>query len=221
MGWQGAVFVMMCMAAGRAPGLASRLAGRGPAPLAEIIDRVAVVVGTSAITESQIDREIRLTAFVNEEKPDFSSAARREAADRLINQTLVRQEMEQSRYPVPEAGEEVPMADAIKKRYTSAAEFRAKLTGYGISEDDLNAFLAWQLTFLEFVDIRFRPGIQVQESDIRAYFKQQKLPESDYRALHDKIEEKLIGAQVDQALDGWLKEARGRTRIEFRKEVFQ
>ena len=37
---------------------------------AEIIDRVAVVVGSGVITESEILREIRLTAFLNGEPLD-------------------------------------------------------------------------------------------------------------------------------------------------------
>ena len=44
---------------------------------AEIIDRVAVVVGKRVITESEIVREIRLTAFLNGAPLDFSAASKR------------------------------------------------------------------------------------------------------------------------------------------------
>src|SRR5438046_1912632 len=69
---------------------------------AEIIDRVAVVVGNSVITESEILREIRLTAFLNGEPLDFSPASKRKTAERLVEQRLIRIEADSSLYPPPE-----------------------------------------------------------------------------------------------------------------------
>src|SRR6476660_4088835 len=51
---------------------------------AEIIDRIAVVVGNRVITESEILREIRLTALLNDEPLDFSAVSKRKTADRLV-----------------------------------------------------------------------------------------------------------------------------------------
>src|SRR5436309_13062632 len=68
---------------------------------AEIIDRVAVVVGNRVITESEILREIRLTAFLNGAALDFSAASRRRTAERLVEQRLIRNEIESSRFPEP------------------------------------------------------------------------------------------------------------------------
>ena len=59
---------------------------------AEIIDRVAVSVGNQVITEDQIGEEIRVTAFLNHETPDLSPAQKRRAAERLIEQALVRRD---------------------------------------------------------------------------------------------------------------------------------
>jgi len=53
---------------------------------AEIIDRIAVSVGNQAVTTSDIDREIRVTALLNRSQPDFSPAARRATADRMVEQ---------------------------------------------------------------------------------------------------------------------------------------
>ena len=68
---------------------------------AEIIDRIAVSVGNQAITISDLDREIRVTAFLNRTPPDFSPAARRATADRMVEQRLILRELENSRYPSP------------------------------------------------------------------------------------------------------------------------
>ena len=68
----------------------------------EIIDRIAVAVGNQVITESEILRDIRITAFLNDTELDFSPKAKRRAADRLVEQKLVNKEMELTKYPGPE-----------------------------------------------------------------------------------------------------------------------
>ncbi len=66
---------------------------------AVIVDRVAVAVGNKVITQSEIEQRIRLTAFEKQETPDFSLASRRQAAQRLIDQRLVEQEMDVGHFP--------------------------------------------------------------------------------------------------------------------------
>src|SRR5579885_2696715 len=67
--------------------------------LATIVDRIAITVGSQVITDSEIDQRIRLTAFENGEQPDFSPVARRQAAQRLIDEKLVEHEMTVGHYP--------------------------------------------------------------------------------------------------------------------------
>ncbi len=66
---------------------------------ATIVDRIAVTVGDQVITETEILREIDITAFLNGEKPSFTPDEKRKAADRLVEQKLVRKEMELGNYP--------------------------------------------------------------------------------------------------------------------------
>ena len=51
--------------------------------------------------------------------------------------------------------------------------FEQALRDYGITETQLKEHMLWQLTVLRFVDYRFRPGIQIPDSDIEAYYQQQ------------------------------------------------
>ncbi|MBI1792128.1 MAG: hypothetical protein HYR60_31780, partial [Acidobacteria bacterium] len=109
----------------------------------EIVDRVAVRVGNAVIAESDILREIRLAAFLNGEPPDFGPGARRQTAERLVDQRLIRKEIETGRYPEPEpSGVEAVLKEALTSR--------RDLSAYRISEDDLKAHLTWQLTALRF-----------------------------------------------------------------------
>jgi peptidyl-prolyl cis-trans isomerase SurA len=197
---------------------------------AEIIDRIAVTLDNQVITESEITLELRLTGFLNGDPPDFSPAAKRKAADRLIEQKLVRREMQVGRYTQPSLEEVGPMLQQIQaQRFPSAEEYRPALAKYGISEDELKAHLLWQLSLLRFIDIRFRPGVQVTDDEIRAYFNQN-LAELEKQApagkvsfddVHDQIRQILTNKGVDKQLDDWLAEARKRTHIEFHQEAFR
>lgn len=198
---------------------------------AEIIDRIAVTLDNQVITASEIALEIRLTAFLNGDTLDVSPAARRKAADRLIEQKLIRKEIQVGRYAAPSPEEAEPMLKQVQEqRFHSAEEYRQGLAKYGISEGELKAHLLWQLTLLRFIDIRFRPGVQVSEAQIQSYFdanraKLEAQPGASRKLtlddLHSDIREILIAEGADKQLDEWLVEARKRTRIEFHQKAFQ
>jgi len=196
---------------------------------AEIIDRIAVVVGTSVITESEIVREIRLTAFLNQEPLDFSIASKRKTAERLVEQRLIQNENDVSLFPPPPADAVELALSEVKGKFGDAKAYQDELNRTAINEEELKAHLQRQLATLRFLDLRFRPGIQISDADIGAYFEARILPNlrkkqpgatfsmSDYRT---QIEEALIAERVDKASDTWLKDAREHARIEFRASVF-
>src|SRR5260370_34241396 len=101
---------------------------------AEVMDRIAVAVGNRAIKESQIDREVRLTAFENGTALDVSAASKRKAADRLIDQTFIRTEMAKASYPAPSDAEINSVLDRIKQaRFRSSSQFEQALKTYAIT----------------------------------------------------------------------------------------
>jgi hypothetical protein len=185
-----------------------------------IIDRLAITVDQRVITEAQLDEEIRVTAFLNQEPVRRDADARRNAADRLIQQELVRRDMEVSRYPMPTQGEvDVLLADT--KQQIGPDRFAAQLSQYTLTEDIVREHLRFQLMMLRFIDFRFRPDIQVSESDITAYYNQELekwksshtgTPPSleDSRA---SIEKAITNQRVDYAVSAWLEETRKQVRI--------
>jgi hypothetical protein len=198
---------------------------------AEIIDRIAVSVGSRVIAESGLDREIRVAAFLDGVKPDFSPAAKRATAQRMVEQVLIRRELEVSRYPVPSAAEVAPVLAAFQKeRFPNDGEYQRALADYGIADGDVKDLLLWQRTLLLFIEVRFQSGVQVTGQDIQDYFDKVVKPAAeaahpgqpigleDYR---DRIQQTLTGQRADREMDAWLKEARNRTQIVFHEEVFQ
>ncbi len=181
---------------------------------AEIVDRIAVSVGNGVITREEVRREIRLTAFLNGEALDTGASPMRAAAERLIEQLLVRKEVELAHYPSPGTVEIEPLMKNLDLK---------KLPAYGLTEEDLRIHFTWQVQLLRFVDFRFRPGVQVSSAEIQEFFEKKILPSKPGVALDDvrtEIERILTSEQVDKQLDAWISEARNRSRIEFRDEAF-
>jgi hypothetical protein len=194
---------------------------------AEIIDRIAVAVDNSVITASEILRQIRVTAFLNDEKPDFSSENKRDTADRLVEQMLIRREIQLTRFSIDARGDS--RYEELRKRFPSEQAYREKLAAYNLTDADVRAALDWQATFLEFVVVRFRPGVQIPEEEIRDYYERQVKPlaalqpeaQTSYEEAHPQIESVLTSQRVDNALDRWLGSARTQTRIRYMQEVFR
>ncbi|HSW49401.1 MAG TPA: hypothetical protein VLH09_04460 [Bryobacteraceae bacterium] len=201
------------------------------ASAAEVIDRIAVTVAKRVITQSDILLEIRLSAFLNQTAPDFGPASRKLTAERLADRALFDSEMEIGRYTAPQMKEVEPELAALKKeRYLSEEAYRQALTKYRINEEDLRLYLLQQLAVLRFIDARFGPGVQILEPDVSDYYtgrfvkqweKTGKGPVPALEEVHGTIEESLRAEQVNRLMDQWLKEARSRTRIEFKPEAFQ
>jgi hypothetical protein len=198
---------------------------------AEIIDRIAVSVGTQVITTSDLERQIRVAAFLSGTKPDFSAAAKRAVVEGMIEQKLIRGELESTRYPAPSPEETGPLLDKFKREhFKSDEEFQKSLSEYGITEQDLKDELLWERTMLFFVEDRFRPGVQVTDEDVRDYFEKVVAPGAraaqpgtepnldDYR---QRIIDTLTGERSNAELDRWLKEARNRTNIVYHPETLQ
>ena len=196
----------------------------------EIIDRIAVSIGTRVITESDLQREIRITAFLNGDQPDFHPQNQRATAERMVDQTLVRAELESSGYPMPSEAEAAAALLVLKSRFSDDEAYRRALAAYNISESALKDRLSWQLTLVRFIDVRFRPGIQISDDAIRTYYNENlhtltsQAPSGNppsLDAVHDQIERTLISQAADQQVERSLTEARKRARIQYREDAFR
>lgn len=133
---------------------------------AAVVDRIAVAVGNRAIKESQIDREIRLTAFLNGTPLDESAASKRKAADRLIDQTVIRAEMGKGSYPAPsEADIDAVLAKIKQARFHNPAQYEEALKTYGISDTEMKSHIGWQIQVVRFVDQRFTKGSAAADNE--------------------------------------------------------
>jgi hypothetical protein len=211
--------------------VAACIAALALAASAEVIDRIAVSLGSSVITESEILRQIRLTAFLNGEKPDYSMENKRRAADMLVEQTLIRREMGATPNAQQEKMEIAPEVQAlVQQRYPTEAAYRRALAQYNLTDEDVKRHLEWQTRLVRFIDVRFRPGVQIPDAELREYYQNIFLPQwreqnkgepPSFDDAREQMESTLLSDRANSALDRWLGQSRTQTRIRYRQEVFQ
>jgi len=193
---------------------------------AEIVDRVSIVVGTRAIKQSDIDRDIRLVSFLNQAPPDLSPRSRKESASRLIDQLLIRQDIQASGAPPAALGGMEQLLTQIKKdRFANDTLYRQALAEYGLSEEDLRSALLWQLTVLRFIDQRFGSASAISDQEIEQYFNSHRaeLTKSHAAAgsandVRPEIEAEISGERANQQFEIWIDQTRKDARIEYREE---
>jgi hypothetical protein len=195
-----------------------------------VIDRIAVIVGKRVIKTSDIDRDLRATQFLNHEQPDFSVGAKRKAAERLIDQTVIRNAMEKGEYARASSADlDAMMTKLLQDRFGgSATRMKTELARGGLTEEQLRIQLRWQLDVLKFIEERFRPGVLITDEEVRSYYTQhqaelqRQFPQlSTYQAVEPKIRASLEGERLNANFEQWLAQVRQATRIEYRQGAFQ
>lgn len=187
---------------------------------AETFDRVAVSIGNQVITESAILLDLRVSAFLDRVPVNTSAARKRESAERLVDQLLILRDATESHLKLPTADDVAGLMDQVRAQYATPQEYSAALRQYQISEQDVIQQLVSGLAALTFTDLRFRPGVQVTEDELRAYYNSIQDPAS-FEAQREEIEEVIARQRISDALDKWLADTRALARVQFREQVFQ
>jgi hypothetical protein len=192
---------------------------------AELVDRIAIVVGKSIIKDSDIDRDIRVTQFLNNEPLHIASAKRQEAARKLIDQVFLREEIRTGDYPAATDQEINSQLAAVgKNRFATEAAFRTALAKYDLDEPELREQVRWQLTVLHFIEERFKPAVIVQDSAAEEYVRQHESalrknnPGASAEDLRSQARDVLTGEEVNRLLFSWLDERRKDSKISFHED---
>jgi hypothetical protein len=123
------------------------------------LDRLAITIGKQAITEQQLDEELRVTAFLNRQLISRDAAARKGAAKRLVELILISSEMENTHFPAPSNADVDAYLAQVRDEYQDAAEYDDALSRYHLTEPILKQHLSLQLITLRFIEYRFRPDV--------------------------------------------------------------
>jgi hypothetical protein len=188
------------------------------------VDRLAVIVGQQTITQLQLDEEIRITALLNHRPIARDAETRRAAADRLVEQLLIRREMEQSRYPLPEEQDVNQYVDEIRRQNGGSTGLAKALATYQLNDSTLRQHLESQLVALRFIEYRFRPDATVSDEDIENAYRHRAEDSKTKPTLEvsrEPIRAELTEARTDAALSAWLAERRRQVNIVYLDKSLQ
>ena len=184
----------------------------------ELIDRIAVICDSTVIKDSDIDRNVRVTEFLNAAPLVLNQAERKRAVAQLLDQALLREEIRTGGYAV------ATTQDANSQLATLVTEkvaFGVRLAKYGIDENDLREHIRWQLTVLSFIDSRFKPAAVIEDAALNTYYSEQKTalkrryPNDSDEELHAQVRDILVGEEVNRLLFSWLDERRKESKVTF------
>jgi len=189
------------------------------APLAaqEVVDRIVARVENDVILLSDVRSLSRYQQLV-----DGKSETDAQILDRLIDQWIVRTEAEVSHSSQPSQADIDRTLSRLRSSFPSGQEYEAKLKQVGLSDQDVRAMVSSQLYLSNYLDSRFRPGVQIDPKAIEEFYKKSIVPRAKARgqeppsldASRDAIEEALVENGINEQADQWLKESRQRLHIE-------
>ena len=183
----------------------------------ELIDRIAARVENDIILLSDVRHLGHYQMLV-----DGKSENEAQLLDRLIDQWVVQNEADASRFPRPTDAEIDQGVAALKKSFPSQQEYEERRKQSGLSEQQVRDKIATQIHLTNYLDSRFRPSVQVDAKAIEDFYNTAVLPRAKARgqeppsleASRDTIQEALVQESIDAQADRWLKESRSRIHVE-------
>ena len=186
------------------------------AQAATTFDRIVAVVGKRAIKLSDIERDLRVTQFLNSLPAQSDVATQKQALERLIDQDLIRSDMTSAGSTFHMSNEAQALLDQIvRERFGGLRPgFEKDLESRGLSEAELLQHLEWQLAVLRFIDQRFRPGVIISDEEIGAYNDQH--GRGNLAEIGPKIRETLEAEAINRNFEQWLADTRKSTVVQYK-----
>ena len=183
----------------------------------EMVDRIAARIENDIILLSDMRALSRYQQFL-----DGKSETDAQILDRLIDQWIVRTEANVSRFPQPSAAEIERSVERVRKSFASTEEYEARKKQIGLSDLELRKIAAAQLYLSNYLDSRFRPGVQIDPKTVEDFYQKSVVPRANARGqqpppldtARDLIQEALVQRGINDQADQWLIESKARLHIE-------
>lgn len=202
------------------------LAGFSTLPAeAVVIDRIVATVNGRIILQSDWDEALCYEALLNGRALNqFSDEDRRAVLDRLIDQELLREQMNSNDFQHASESEADARIAAARQQYAEAATaegWQVLLGRLHLTERDLVGHVQQQIDLMRLVDSHLRPTVQIDSKTIEAYYREKFVPQlrqsgAGNVALADvsaKIRELLTEEKVNELLVSWLQTLRSESTV--------
>jgi peptidyl-prolyl cis-trans isomerase SurA len=194
------------------------------------LDHVVTMIGSNVILQSDVEQEMHLSALEpllilpGQNTPDS-------ALLRLIDRTLILQQMEQQQQPTTTPGAEADKSLAeLRKQIPACAQFHCEtaegwaafLLSNNLNEEVVEERWSQRMAMLSFIDLRFRSGIRITQDQIATYYQKtlepalardnQKAP--PLAEVSARIQEILLQQQVSGLFQDWVSSLRDQGNVQ-------
>lgn len=199
-----------------------------PANDGQEIDRIVAIVGPDLILDSDVNEEERFMEL-QPFQPGRGEMTRERVIERLINRALILQQSKLTpQDPITDAevnkdleGLRKTIPACKQAHCETAAGWHSFLAARGFDEATLIDRWRQRMQVLRFIEERFRMGVRIPDSDVRAYYQKTMLPVYEkqhqvppkFEVLEDRIREVLLQQQVSTLLQDWLKSLRAQGSV--------
>lgn len=220
MALRGACAAALCLLIGAA-------AGAQPQGAAVSLDHVVAAVNNRPILASDIVDLIQLSIL----EPNESILTPQRALDELINVTLIQQQIrQQDAQDVEAQPAEIEtrlneirssLPACVRANCTTADGWKRFLDTHQLTEQRVRIYVKFRSEILNFIELRFRSGIIVDDNEIQSYYRERLLPQ--YRAgetppalesVSKRIQEILLEQRVNELFDVWMNNLRQEGGVE-------
>lgn len=192
----------------------------------ETIDRVVAVVNSHTILLSEWDTAARLEALLDHKPLEaITDATRRATFERMIDQALLADEMENSSVNRSTPEDVAAKILDVRQQFLEAkldSQWLVTLEKYGVTEQEVESAVATELDDLRLIDFRLRSGAQPDANQVAHYYQTVYEP-----AMHAKrarpapladvtpeIREILTQEKLTEATAAWLQTLRAQASIQ-------
>jgi hypothetical protein len=183
----------------------------------EIADRIVARVENDIILLSDVRSLSRYQQFL-----DGKSETDGQILDRLIDQWIVRTEADVSHFRQPSEADISRSLELLRKLFASTEEYEARKKQAGLSDAEIREMAAAQLYLSNYLDSRFRPGVQIDPKTIEDFYEKSVVPRAKARGqeppplddARELIQEALVQRGINDQADQWLIESKARLHIE-------
>jgi len=194
-----------------------------------VLDSVIAVINGDVLLRSDLQAEIDMAALQPLSLPPGRDLERR-AARRLINRTLILQQMQSQGMAKDVSDEEVEKdLDALREQLPGCRKSDCKteagwvrfLAQHNLTPNEVKERWRQRMQILNFIDTRFRAGVRISNPDIEDYynktlvpeFKKQNVSAPPLDDVSSRIEEVLLQQHVNVLLQDWLKSLRDQGNV--------
>jgi peptidyl-prolyl cis-trans isomerase SurA len=189
-----------------------------------VLDRVIAIINGDVLLESDVQEEEHF-ALLEPFRISSNTDTLQRAARRLINRTLILQQMKEQQTGLDVTDEDVQKSllevrqnlPACQKYDCKTEEgWKAFLAANDLTEKEVDAHWRQRLQILKFIDIRFRTGIRIAHEEVEDYYQKSIVPSFEKQkqkpppvdTIASKIQEVLLQQHVNGLLQDWLKSLR-------------